>query len=64
LSTGVTRTYVARAENSSEAVSLQGHKALTPVLAGSICGGVIGIAWIVGLIWYLVRRRKRRQLEA
>ncbi|OAX37396.1 hypothetical protein K503DRAFT_693418, partial [Rhizopogon vinicolor AM-OR11-026] len=36
------------------------HKALTPILAGSICGGVLGIAWIVALVWYFLKRRKGR----
>src|SRR6267154_2587934 len=36
------------------------NKALTPMLAGSICGGVLVLAWIVGLIWYLLKRRKRK----
>ncbi|KAG0698139.1 hypothetical protein DFH29DRAFT_1003109 [Suillus ampliporus] len=57
------KTQAARAENSSEAASLNGHKALTPIIAGSVCGGVLGVAWIVGFIWYLLKRRKRRNLN-
>ena len=34
-------------------------KALTPILAGSICGGVLAIAWIAALVWYLLRRRRK-----
>lgn len=55
-----TKIQAARAENSSEAASLNGHKALTPIIAGSVCGGVLVIAWIVGLVWYLLKRRKSK----
>ncbi|KAG2742074.1 hypothetical protein P692DRAFT_20839685 [Suillus brevipes Sb2] len=55
-----TKNRAARAENSSEAASLNGHKALTPIIAGSVCGGVLVIAWIVGLVWYLLKRRKSK----
>ncbi|KAG2342470.1 hypothetical protein BDR05DRAFT_346857 [Suillus weaverae] len=55
-----TKIRAARAENSSEAASLNGHKALTPIIAGSVCGGVLVIAWIVGLVWYLLKRRKSK----
>ncbi|KAG1731506.1 uncharacterized protein EDB91DRAFT_1085051 [Suillus paluster] len=51
----------ARAESeSSEAASLNGHKALTPIITGSICGGVLAIAWIVGLVFCLLKRRKSK----
>ncbi|KAG2153729.1 uncharacterized protein EDB93DRAFT_1102538 [Suillus bovinus] len=53
-----TKIQAARAESSSEAASLNGHKALTPIIAGSVCGGVLVIAWTVYLIWYLLKRRK------
>ncbi|KAG1865805.1 hypothetical protein DFJ58DRAFT_152178 [Suillus subalutaceus] len=55
-----TKIRATRAESSSEVASLNGHKALTPIIAGSVCGGVLGIAWIVGLIWYLLKRRKSK----
>ncbi|KAG1862859.1 uncharacterized protein F5891DRAFT_1013662 [Suillus fuscotomentosus] len=55
-----TKIQAARAENSSEAASLNGNKALTPIIAGSVCGGVLAIAWIVGLIWFLLKRRKSK----
>ncbi|KAJ8595670.1 hypothetical protein M405DRAFT_929343 [Rhizopogon salebrosus TDB-379] len=55
----VARTHAARAESSSEAASLNGHKALTPILAGSICGGVLALAWIAALVWYLLKRRRK-----
>lgn len=55
-----TKIRAARAENSSEAASLNGHKALTPIIAGSVCGGLLAIAWIVGLVWYLLKRRKSK----
>lgn len=58
-----TNIRVARAESSSEAASLNGHKALTPIIAGSVCGGVLAIAWIVGLIWYLLKRRKPKDFD-
>jgi len=52
------------AESSSEAASLQGHKAMTPIIAGSVCGGVLGIAWIIGFIVYFMKKRKRRARRA
>lgn len=55
-----TKIQAARAENSSEAASLSGNKALTPIIAGSVCGGVLAIAWIAGLIWFLLKRRKSK----
>ncbi|KAG1776965.1 hypothetical protein EV702DRAFT_1104512 [Suillus placidus] len=55
-----TKIRAARAENSSETASLNGHKALTPIVAGSVCGSVLVIAWIVCLVWYLLKRRKSK----
>lgn len=37
------------------------HKALTPIIAGSVCGGLLAVAWIVALVWYLLRRRRKGQ---
>jgi len=53
------RTRAARAESSSEAASLNGNKALTPILAGSICGGILVLAWLAALVWYFVKRRRK-----
>ncbi|OBZ71042.1 hypothetical protein A0H81_09030 [Grifola frondosa] len=43
------------ASQSAEA-SLHGHRALTPILSGAISGGIVGVAWIIGLIVYIFRR--------
>lgn len=56
-----TKIRAARTENSSEAASLNGHKALTPMIAGSVCGGVLVIAWTIGLVLYLLKRRKSKE---
>jgi len=58
-----TPAFVARAESSSEAAALpNGEKALTPILAGSISGTVIVIAWTVAAVYALIKyhRRKKR----
>ncbi|TFK44349.1 hypothetical protein BDQ12DRAFT_730418 [Crucibulum laeve] len=56
-----TAVHHARAETSSEAVSLKGKKALTPIIAGSVCGGLMGLAWIIGFSVYFWKRYKRKQ---
>jgi len=38
-----------------------GQRALTPIIAGSVCGGLLGIAWIVGTILYLFKRHKKKK---
>jgi len=62
--TGPTQTFHINAENPSESASLKGHKAKTPIIAGSICGALLGIAWIIGLTVYFITRRKRKAREA
>jgi len=52
------------AASSSEEASLNGHKAKTPVIAGSVCGGLLGIAWIVGFTIYFIKRWKRKKRKA
>jgi len=47
--------------SSSEAASLGGKKALTPIIAGSICGGLMFLAWTIGFTIYFRKRYKRRQ---
>lgn len=37
-----------------------GGKARTPIIAGTICGVVIGLAWLIATVWYFMRRRKRQ----
>ncbi|KAJ3514124.1 hypothetical protein NLJ89_g2560 [Agrocybe chaxingu] len=58
------KTYAlaARAVSSSEAAALGGKKALTPIIAGSICGGVMILAWMIGFAIYF-RKRYRRKLR-
>ncbi|KIK67164.1 hypothetical protein GYMLUDRAFT_257096 [Collybiopsis luxurians FD-317 M1] len=46
--------------SSSEAASLHGHKAKTPIIAGSICGGVVCLAWLIGFAIYFRKRYKRK----
>ncbi|KAL0956342.1 hypothetical protein HGRIS_002492 [Hohenbuehelia grisea] len=60
-----TATLHVRAANPSESAALQGRKAKTPILAGSIIGGVMGLAWIIGFGIYFYKRirRKRRKAE-
>ncbi|KAK7472652.1 hypothetical protein VKT23_000765 [Stygiomarasmius scandens] len=55
-----------RAVSTSEEASLHGQKAKTPIIAGSICGGVLGLAWILGFAIYFRKRirRKRRNRAA
>jgi len=48
------------AANSSEASSLNGHKAKTPIIAGSVCAILLVIAWSVALVSYIVRRNKKK----
>ncbi|KAG7098804.1 hypothetical protein E1B28_000709 [Marasmius oreades] len=50
------------AASSSEAASLHGQKAKTPIIAGSICGSVMGLAWLIGLFIY-IRKRYRRKIR-
>jgi hypothetical protein len=38
-------------------------KALTPMIAGSVCGGLMGIAWIIGFSIYFYKRYKRKKLK-
>jgi len=51
----------AAAVNSSEAASLKGKKALTPIISGSICGGLMFLAWTIGFTIYFRKRYKRRE---
>ncbi|KAI0630087.1 hypothetical protein C8Q77DRAFT_1136257 [Trametes polyzona] len=45
-------------EQSREA-ALHGHRALTPILSGAISGGIVGVAWIIGIIVWLYKRHRR-----
>ncbi|KAF8973075.1 hypothetical protein BDZ97DRAFT_1912658 [Flammula alnicola] len=56
-----TRVIIPRGVNSSEVASLGGKKALTPILAGSICGGLMLIIWIIGFGIYFRKRYRRKQ---
>jgi hypothetical protein len=40
------------------------HKAKTPIVAGSICGGIMLIAYIVGFTIYFMKRRRRKERDA
>ncbi|KAI0744272.1 hypothetical protein C8Q80DRAFT_1185979 [Daedaleopsis nitida] len=40
-------------------------RALTPILSGAISGGIVGVAWIVGIIvWLYKRHRRARRAKA
>ena len=55
-------TLAARGDVSeSEAVSLQGKPAKTPIIAGAVCGAVLFIAWVVGFAVYFRKRYNRKQ---
>ncbi|KAJ3989838.1 hypothetical protein F5890DRAFT_1582397 [Lentinula detonsa] len=45
--------------SSSTAVSST-SKPKTPIIAGSVCGGVLGLAWIIGFAIYFRKRYKRK----
>jgi len=47
--------------SSSEAASTGGKKPLTPIIAGTICGGLMVLAWSIGFTIYFMKRYKRRQ---
>ncbi|KAG9074396.1 hypothetical protein FS749_014056 [Ceratobasidium sp. UAMH 11750] len=38
--------------------------AKTPIIAGVVCGVVIGLAWLIAAVWWFMRRRKRRSDSA
>jgi len=63
LSYEATRTFIPRAEpaSSSEAAALGGKKALTPIIAGSVSGGVLFIIWVIGFAVYFRKRYRRKQ---
>ncbi|RXW25071.1 hypothetical protein EST38_g813 [Candolleomyces aberdarensis] len=47
--------------SSSEAASLGGKPAKTPIIAGSICGAVLLISWIIGFAIYFRKRANRKK---
>ncbi|KAF5326467.1 hypothetical protein D9611_000347 [Ephemerocybe angulata] len=47
--------------SSSEAASLGGKPAKTPIIAGSVCGGVLFIAWVIGFAVYFRKRQNRKK---
>jgi hypothetical protein len=57
----VTKTNQVEAESSSEAASLKGKRAMTPLIAGSVIGGLMAIAWIVGFTLYFIKRSKHKK---
>ncbi|KAF9452731.1 hypothetical protein P691DRAFT_772008 [Macrolepiota fuliginosa MF-IS2] len=57
------RVHYARAESSSAIGSLHGKPPQTPIIAGSICGGVIIIAWIIGFAVYFRKRYNRKKFK-
>jgi len=55
-----THTFVTESVSSSQASALHGQKAQTPMLAGAICGSLMGFAWLVGFTIYFRKRYKRK----
>ncbi|KAH9942525.1 uncharacterized protein BXZ73DRAFT_41184 [Epithele typhae] len=43
----------------SAEIALHGQRALTPILSGAISGGLVGVAWIIGIIVWLYKRHRR-----
>ncbi|KAG6866744.1 hypothetical protein C0991_011403 [Blastosporella zonata] len=56
-----TLTYPVLAASSSSTAPRQ--KLKTPMIAGSVCGGVMGIAWIIGFTIYFRKRYRRKILK-
>ncbi|KAF9793356.1 hypothetical protein BJ322DRAFT_1034153 [Thelephora terrestris] len=54
--------YAARSENPSEVAALHGQKAKTPIIAGSVSGACVLLAWTIGFIIFFVRRRRQKKL--
>ncbi|RPD53045.1 hypothetical protein L227DRAFT_581710 [Lentinus tigrinus ALCF2SS1-6] len=49
----------------SREAALHGQRALTPILSGAISGGIVGVAWIIGIIvWLYKRHRRARRAKA
>ena len=55
---------VVQSSSSEASQDNPGGKAKTPIIAGTICGVVIGAAWLIALVWWLMRRRKRNSEPA
>ncbi|THH19599.1 hypothetical protein EUX98_g8739 [Antrodiella citrinella] len=49
------------AQSSSEFAALHGHRAMTPIIAGAISGGAVGLAWLVGFVMYFYKRHRRER---
>ncbi|KAI0645970.1 hypothetical protein C8Q79DRAFT_1111605 [Trametes meyenii] len=54
-------TYAVDALTASQSaeIALHGHRALTPILSGAISGGIVGVAWIIGIVVWLYKRHRR-----
>ncbi|KAF8749717.1 hypothetical protein RHS01_09902 [Rhizoctonia solani] len=52
---------VLQSSASEASESNPGGKAKTPIIAGTVCGVVIGLAWIIAAVWWFMRRRKRSE---
>ncbi|KAI0369648.1 hypothetical protein BV20DRAFT_967612 [Pilatotrama ljubarskyi] len=55
----VTAVVDALTPQQSREIALHGHRALTPILSGAISGGIVGVAWIIGIIVWLYKRHRR-----
>ncbi|KAJ1300306.1 hypothetical protein OPQ81_005128 [Rhizoctonia solani] len=50
---------VLQSSSSNEAsASNPSGKAKTPIIAGTVCGVVVGLAWIIAAVWWFMKRRR------
>jgi len=56
-----THAYVAPRAAEPSPSAAPGEKFLTPIIAGSICGGVLFILWGIGFAVYFKKRYRRKQ---
>ncbi|KAF8715251.1 hypothetical protein RHS03_00034, partial [Rhizoctonia solani] len=52
---------VLQSSASEASESNSGGKGKTPIIAGTVCGVVIGLALIIAAVWWFMRRRKRNE---
>jgi len=50
-------------QTSAEIAAANGQKPKTPMIAGSVIGSIMGVAYIIGFTIYFVKRCKRKRLH-
>ncbi|KAF8650439.1 hypothetical protein AX16_005242 [Volvariella volvacea WC 439] len=40
-----------------------GERVITPLIAGSVCGGLLAIAWLIGFTIYFTKRYQRKRFK-